>query len=88
MSDIGSNLPVKLEPVVETKAMLKCWLTAKRQEAVSKIVHFKQKIEDLRNGEIPSIERQILAAEQELAAAESKLKALESSIDTQAVEEK
>lgn len=88
MSDIGSNLPVPMKQVVETKAMKKRWLLAKRQEAVSKIAHFKQKIDDLLNGEIPSIERQILAAEQELEDANAKLKWLESSIDTQAVEEK
>lgn len=84
MSDIGSNLPVPIKPIEETRAMKKKWLAAKKQECKSKIVHLKQMIEDLVQGKIPEIERQILAAEQELEQYNASEKYLDNSVDAQA----
>lgn len=66
MSDLGSSLPVPVAQLRETKEMKLKWLQAAKQERISKIVHLKQAIEDLREGKIPEIERQIMASEQEL----------------------
>lgn len=87
MSDIGSNLPVSLK-YTETRQMTLKWIKSKKQECKSKIVHFKQAIEDLMQGKIPEIERQILAAEQELKQLEAHEAAINASVDTQAVEDK
>jgi hypothetical protein len=66
MSDLGSSYPIQVK-AMETKEMKLKWLQTSKQERISKIVHWKQAIEDLLKGKIPEIERQILHAEQELA---------------------
>lgn len=84
MSDIGSSLPVPVNQTRETREMKLKWLQAAKQERISKIVHLKQAIEDLRQGKIPEIERQIMAAQQELSNLEIAEKNVLESIETQA----
>lgn len=86
MSDIGSSLPVPVKTLIETREMKLKWLKAAKQEKISKIVHLKQAIEDLRQGKIPEIERQIMAAEQELRNLEVAEKLVAESIETTATE--
>lgn len=86
MSDIGSSLPVPVKNTVETKAMKLKWLQAAKQERISKIVHLNQAIQDLRQGKIPEIERQIMAAEQELRNLEATEKIVAESVETTAAE--
>lgn len=82
MSDLGSSYPVVIQ-VNETRAMKLKWIESRKQEAKSKLVHFKQAIEDLIKGKVPEIERQILAAEQELAQLESQELLLKNSVDAE-----
>jgi hypothetical protein len=84
MSDIGSSYPIEIR-VNETKAMKLKWIESRKQEAKSKLVHFKQAIEDLIKGKVPEIERQILAAEQELAQLEYQEINLKNSVDAEEV---
>jgi hypothetical protein len=81
MSDIGSSLPVPITQTRETREMKLKWLQAAKQERISKIVHLKQAIEDLRQGKIPEIERQIMHAEQELKNLEAAEKLVTNSIE-------
>lgn len=85
MSDIGGSYPVVMKPTIETIEMKKKWLQSAKQERISKIVHWKQAIEDLLKGKIPEIERQILHAEQELAQFEAHEKLVQSSIDAEII---
>lgn len=85
MSDIGSRLPVPINETTETKAMKMKWLQAAKQERVSKIVHLKQAIEDLLQGKIPEIERQIMYAESELSNLVRAEELLKNSVDTSEV---
>lgn len=87
MSDLGSNLPVPVAQSVETKEMKLKWIQSAKQERISKIVHWKQAIEDLIKGKIPEIERQILQAEQELANLERTEKLVVASIETPTTQE-
>lgn len=84
MSDLGSSYPIEIR-AVETKAMKLKWIEARKQEAKSKLVHYKQAIEDLIKGKVPEIERQILAVEQELAQLEFQGKSLQDSVDAEQV---
>jgi hypothetical protein len=84
MADLGSSYPVQIN-VTETKAMKLKWVESRKQEAKSKLVHFKQAIEDLVKGKVPEIERQILAAEQELAQLEYQETNLKNSVDAEQV---
>lgn len=86
MSDIGSNLPVPVAQLRETKEMKLKWLQAAKQERISKIVHLTQAIQDLRQGKIPEIERQIMASEQELKNLEAAEKLVIDSIEGQTTE--
>jgi hypothetical protein len=86
MSDIGSSLPVPVNQLRETREMKLKWLQAAKQERISKIVHLKQAIEDLRQGKIPEIERQIMASEQELKNLEAAEKIVLQSIETEATQ--
>lgn len=86
MSDLGSSLPVPVRSSVETKEMKLKWLKSAKQERISKIVHLKQAIEDLVQGKIPELERQIMASEQELRNLEASEKLVAESIETQAAE--
>lgn len=79
--DLGSNYPVPLKPIEETKQMKLKWIAAKKQECKSKIVHYNQMIEDMIKGKIPEIERQILAVQQELDQLENHEQFLLNSID-------
>lgn len=65
MADLGGHLPVPLQHI-ETNDMVLKWIAMKKQECKSRIVRAKQDIEDLKEGKIPDIERQILHAEAEL----------------------
>lgn len=85
MSDINSQLPVPVRQLEETRAMKLKWLQAAKQERISKIVHLRQAIEDLKQGKIPEIERQIMAAEQELGNLELAEKNVLDSIETTSV---
>lgn len=82
VSDLNSSLPVPVRQLEETRAMKLKWLQAAKQEKISKIVHLKQAIEDLRQGKIPEIERQIMAAQQELGNLELAEKTVLESIET------
>lgn len=84
MADLGSSYPVQIS-VTETKAMKLKWVESRKQEAKSKLVHFKQAIEDLIKGKVPEIERQILAAEQELAQLEFQESNLKNSVDAEQI---
>ena len=81
MSDIGSQLPVPIAQLRETKEMKLKWLQASKQERISKIVHLKQAIDDLLKGKIPEIERQIMAADQELKNLEAAERLVKESLD-------
>lgn len=87
MSDLGSNLPVPIKPVIVTKAMKLKWLQSLKQEQISRIAHLRQAIEDLLKGKIPEIERQIMAAEQELKNLEDSEKLTAEALDTTATNE-
>ena len=65
MADLGSSYPIQIQ-TRETKDMKMKWIASRKQEAKSKLVHFKQAIEDLIQGKVPEIERQIMAVSQEL----------------------
>ena len=82
MSDLNSSYPIQLQ-TRETKEMQLKWIAARKQEAKSKLVHFRQAIEDLVHGKVPEIERQIMAVEQELAQLESKETFVKNSVDTE-----
>lgn len=84
MSDIGSTYPVPLN-IVETKEMKLKWLKYAKQERISKINHLKQSIEDLLNGKIPDLERQILHAQQELQQLEAHELLVQSAVDSNLV---
>lgn len=81
MSDLGSSYPVAIN-VVETKEMKLKWLKYAKQERISKINHLKQSIEDLLNGKIPDLERQILHAQQELQQLEAHEATIQSAVDS------
>lgn len=81
MSDLGSNYPVPLN-IIETKEMKLKWLKYAKQERISKINHLKQSIEDLLNGKIPDLERQILHAEQELQQLETHETMIQNAVDS------
>lgn len=85
MSDIGSSYPIQIQ-TKETKDMKLKWIAARKQEAKSKLVHFKQAIEDLIQGKVPEIERQIMAVSQELAQLEFQETQLKNSVDAEVVE--
>lgn len=87
MADLGSTLPVPVNPTVETKDMKLKWLQAAKQERISRIVHLTQTIQDLMKGKIPEIERQILQAEQELSNLENTEKSVLESIDIPVIKE-
>lgn len=86
MSDIGSSYPVAIKAPIETLEMKKKWIQSAKQERISKIVHWKQAIEDLLKGKIPEIERQILHAEQELVQFEAHEQLLINSIDAEEIQ--
>jgi hypothetical protein len=88
MADLGSILPVVVNPTVETKTMKLKWLQSAKQERISRMVHLKQAIQDLIKGKIPEIERQILQVEQELANLEATEKSVLESIEASVIEEK
>lgn len=87
MSDIGSQLPVPIAQLRETKEMKLKWLQAAKQERISKIVHLKQAIDDLLKGKIPEIERQIMASDQELKNLEAAEVLIKESIDGSIINE-
>lgn len=84
MSDVGSSYPIQVQ-ARETKEMKLKWIAARKQEAKSKLVHFKQAIEDLIQGKVPEIERQIMAVEQELAQLEHQETTLKSSVEAEQI---
>lgn len=84
MSDIGGSYPIQIQ-ARETKDMKLKWIAARKQEAKSKLVHFKQAIEDLIQGKVPEIERQIMAVQQELEQLEYQEKALQSSVEAEQI---
>jgi len=84
MSDIGGSYPIQIQ-TRETKDMKLKWIAARKQEAKSKLVHFKQAIEDLIQGKVPEIERQIMAAQQELEQLEYQEKTLQSSVEAEQI---
>ena len=84
MSDIGSSYPIEVRSK-ETREMKLKWLQMSKQERISKIVHWKQAIEDLLKGKIPEIERQILHAEQELAQLVEHEKTIMASVDAEEI---
>lgn len=82
MSDIGSSYPISIVSKETRETKLK-WIAARKQEAKSKIVHFKQAIEDLVQGKVPEIERQIMLAQQELEQLEQQENLLKSSVEAE-----
>lgn len=85
MSDMnGSSYPITVQ-TKETREMKLKWIQASKQERISKIVHWKQSIEDLLKGKIPEIERQILHAEQELTQFEAHEKIVQNSVETEEI---
>lgn len=85
MSDIGSSYPVAIQSK-ETKETKLKWLQTAKQERISKIVHWKQAIEDLLKGKIPEIERQILHASQELQQLEAHEKLIQASVEADEIQ--
>lgn len=84
MADIGGSYPITIQ-TRETKDMKLKWIAARKQEAKSKLVHFKQAIEDLIQGKVPEIERQIMAVQQELEQLEYQEKTLQSSVEAEQI---
>lgn len=84
MSDLGNQYPIQIQ-ARETREMKLKWIAARKQESKSKLVHFKQAIEDLLHGKVPEIERQIMAVEQELQQLEFQEKNLQNSVDAEEV---
>lgn len=84
MGDIGSSYPIEIR-AKETKDMKLKWIAARKQEAKSRLVHFRQAIEDLIQGKVPEIERQIMAVQQELEQLEQQEKLLQSSVEAEQV---
>jgi hypothetical protein len=84
MADIGNQYPIQIQ-ARETKEMKLKWIAARKQEAKSKLVHFKQAIEDLIQGKVPEIERQIMAVQQELQQLELQEKTLQSSVEAEQI---
>ena len=84
MADIGSSYPITVQ-ARETREMKLKWIAARKQEAKSRLVHFKQAIEDLIRGKVPEIERQIMAVEQELEQLEYQEKTLQSSVEAEQI---
>lgn len=85
MSDLGSSYPMQVH-TSETKEMKLKWIQTSKQERISKIVHWKQAIEDLLKGKIPEIERQILHAEQELKQFIEHEKTVQNSVEVTEIE--
>ena len=84
MADIGGSYPIQIQ-ARETREMKLKWIAARKQEAKSKLVHFKQAIEDLIQGKVPEIERQIMAVEQELQQLEIQEKMLQGSVEAEQI---
>lgn len=85
MSDMnGSSYPVAIQSKETKESRLK-WIQTAKQERISKIVHWKQSIEDLLKGKIPEIERQILHASQELQQLEAHEKLVQDSVETEEI---
>jgi len=84
MADIGNQYPIQIQ-ARETKEMKLKWIAARKQEAKSKLVHFTQAIEDLIQGKVPEIERQIMAVQQELQQLELQEKTLQSSVEAEQI---
>lgn len=84
MADLGSSYPIQIQ-TRETKEMKLKWIAARKQEAKSRLVHFKQAIEDLIQGKVPELERQIMAVQQELEQLEYQEKTLQSSVDAEQI---
>jgi len=84
MSDIGNQYPIQIQ-ARETKEMKLKWIAARKQEAKSRVVHFKQAIEDLIQGKVPDLERQIMAVTQELEQLEYQEKTLQSSVEAEQI---
>lgn len=84
MSDIGNSYPIQIQ-ARETKEMKLKWIASRKQEAKSRLVHFKQAIEDLIQGKVPEIERQIMAVSQELEQLEYQEKTLQSSVEAEQI---
>lgn len=84
MADVGSSYPIQVQ-ARETKEMKLKWIAARKQEAKSKLVHFHQAIEDLIQGKVPEIERQIMAVKQELEQLEYQEKTLQSSVEAEQI---
>lgn len=80
MSDLGSNYPVPLN-IKETTEMKLKWLKTAKQERISKINHWRQAIDDMLNGKIPDLERQMLHAQQELQQLEAHELMLQNAVD-------
>lgn len=74
---------VPIGQVVPNRAMQLKHLQVKKQEARSRMAMAKQKIEDLKNGEIAKFEYAILHAEAELKQLQEHEKRIISSVDTQ-----
>lgn len=84
MADLGNSYPIQVQ-ARETKEMKLKWIAARKQEAKSKLVHFRQAIEDLIQGKVPEIERQIMAVAQELEQLEAQEKSLQSSVEAEQI---
>lgn len=83
MARDGGYEIVPIGQVVPDKAMQLKHIQIKKQEARSKIAIAKQKIEDLKNGEIAKLEYTILYAEAELKQLQQHEQRINSAVDTQ-----
>ena len=68
MADIGSNQQWLVSP---TKEIEEKWREVQIQERISRIVRYKQDIEDLQKGRILELEAKILMLEMEVARLKS-----------------
>ena len=84
MADIGSSYPIQIQ-AKETREMKLKWIASRKQECKSKLVHYRQAIEDLIQGKVPEIERSIMAVDQELAQLEAQEVNLKNSVDAEAI---
>jgi len=83
MAREGGYEIVEVGQVVPDQAMRLKHLQVKKQEARSRINTAKQRIEDLREGEIAKLEYTILHAEAELKQLQEHEQKIKSAVDTQ-----
>ena len=82
MADLGSFLPVPINPISETFEMKMKWLEIRKQETISKIAHLNQAMEDLKKGKMAEVEYALMKAQAELKEIQRVEEQLKNSTET------